>query len=310
MQDNAFTRNRRSHAVALQCVILFNIYLLLQTNALAQVVLTAGKTVKVHSGPSLNSKRIGGLKAGEKVKLSSPRGRGTYAAPRNGFFDVHYGEGQTGWVSGNYLYVPDIETRTINETGAEMVMAPEEFNAAAETLPLCGTAAHYRWLAKTETSGFNNPPTSASVNAVLHWTPLPFKGHGISSWCNERVSREAKTFSVLGYVRRIRKETDGDVHIEITQKPTDAVENCAVVEIPAAELSPRFKTARTTLADLLSVTELNDHDFDSPRRLRFSGLAFWDGWHATSGLPSKHGRCNSTVGAAWELHPVFQVAAP
>lgn len=118
MHDDAFTRITRCHAITLQCVMLFGIYFLLQTTALAQVVLTAGKAVKVHSGPSLNSKRIAGLKAGDKVTLSSPRGRGTYAAPRNGFFQVQYGEGESGWVFGNYLYVPDIETRTINETGA------------------------------------------------------------------------------------------------------------------------------------------------------------------------------------------------
>lgn len=83
-----------------------------------------------------------------------------------------------------------------------------------------------------------------------------------------------------------------------------------VVEIPAADLSPGFNKARNELISLLGMTEVKDKDFPSPTRVRVTGLAFWDGWHATSNLPVKHGRCNSTKGAAWELHPVFKASAP
>ena len=183
--------------------------------------------------------------------------------------------------------------------------------ASASAFPLCGPARHYRWSAKIVTSGFSQTPTKPSVSAALNWAPLPFSGHDRLSWCEARSGRETKPFSVLGWVRRTRAEKgDGDVHVEITQKASDAVEDCLVVEIPPADLSPQFNKARNDLAALLSVSQLSDKDFAAPTRVRFTGLAFWDGWHATSTLPVNHGRCNSTKGAAWELHPVFKVSAP
>src|SRR6185436_18780416 len=142
-------------------------------------------------------------------------------------------------------------------------------------------------------------PANATLPTALNWAPLPFSGHDLESWCANRINRETKPFSIAGWVRRTRKEPDGDLHVEITQNASDEVQNCFVVEIPAAELSPRFNKARNDLASLLGVNKLTDKDFPSPTRVRFTGLAFWDGWHATSNLPVNHGRCNSTKGAAW-----------
>lgn len=261
----------------------------------AQVLLTIDRRVKVHAGPALASKRTDGLRQGETVTLLSGR--------RGSFFKVRLANTRTGWVHGKYLLLPDIAER---DFGAETAVTATR----ASAFPLCGTERHYRWSAKVTTSGFGQTPTKPSVHAALGWTPLPFRGHSLLSWCQARMGRETRPFSVLGWVRRVRKEDDGDVHIEITQNANDAVEDCFVVEIPAADLSTRFDKARNDLAALLSVNKLSDKDFPTPTRVRFTGLAFWDGWHATSTGATSHGRCNSTLGAAWELHPVFKVSAP
>ena len=266
------------------------------STANAQVILTIDRRVKVHATPSLIGKRTDGLTSGSTVTLL--RGR------RGSFFKVRLENNKTGWVHGKYLFLPDIEER---EFGGEISLTA----AKASAFPMCGPAHHYRWSAKIATSGFSQTPGKPSVNTALNWTPQPFSGHDLLSWCAARSGRETKPFSVLGWVRRTRKEVDdGDVHVEITQNRNDAVENCFVVEIPPAALSPQFNKARDDLAALLAVNQLSDKDFDAPIRVRFTGLAFWDGWHATSTLPTKHGRCNSTKGAAWELHPVFNVSAP
>jgi hypothetical protein len=267
----------------------------LPAKAAAQVLLTIDRRVKVHATPALTGKRTDGLTSGNTVTLLPGR--------RGSFFKVRLESNKTGWVHGRYLLLPDIDERAF---GAETMLTA----AKASAFPLCGPAHHYRWSAKIATSGFNQTPTKPSVHAALGWAPLPFSGHTLLSWCQARMGRETKPFSVLGWVRRLRKEDDGDVHVEITQNANDAVEDCFVVEIPAADLSTRFDKARNDLAALLSVNQLSDKDFAAPTRVRFTGLAFWDGWHATSNLPTKHGRCNSTRGAAWELHPVFKVSAP
>jgi len=289
------TRHTNLFAIVLGFTFLFVIPISRTANA--QVILTVARAVNIRSGPSKTSKLVGTLTADQKVVLELPGGQ-------NNFFKVRLDANTAGWVHGDFLLVPDLESLAPN-TEALMV------TATAAAMPACGLLPHYRWRQKTTTSGFTPQPTSASVNAVLQWAPLGFGGHAISTWCKARGGRELKPFSVLGFVRRTRNEVgDGDIHIEITKTATDAVEDCVVVEIPPANLSPQFASARTDLASLLSVNSITNKDFDTPTRVRFTGLAFWDGWHATSGLPSGHGRCNSSVGAAWELHPVFKVTAP
>src|SRR5215510_10705778 len=263
-----------------------------------QIVLTITRNVKVHAQPTLTSETIDGLTSASTVTLIEGSRSGN-------FFRVRLQNDRTGWVHGRYLLLPSLEERPFGTEAA--LMAP---SAAAAAFPLCGPERHYRWKEKITTSGFNQIPTKPSVNTALNWSPLSFSGHDLLSWCNDRTPREKKVFTIRGWVRRTRKEDDGDVHVEITQNAADAVEDCFVVEIPPANLSSSFSKARDDLLSLLGMTEVQDKDFNSPIRIKFTGLAFWDGWHATSGLPVKHGRCNSTKGAAWELHPVFEVAPP
>ena len=278
-------------------VAILSIFFLVSTVAHAQVVLTAKRNVKVRARPSRAGQRIDGLSAGKTATLVEGSRRGN-------FFKVRLAGDKVGWVDGRYLLLPSIEERAF---GAETIMATA---STASAFPLCGPERHYRWKEKIITSGFSQTPTKPSVNAVLNWSPLSFSGHDLVSWCADRTPKENKAFAVLGWVRRMRNEDDGDVHIEITQNATDAVGDCLVVEIPAADISNNFSTARSDLLSLLGMSNVQDKDFTTPTRIRFTGLAFWDGWHATSGLPLNHGRCNSTKGAAWELHPVFKVAAP
>ena len=292
MNRTHFANHRDLLGAAFAGVLLLTLFTL---TAPAQVKLAIDRRVRVHQAPALTSKRIDGLTPGSKVTLLKGR--------RGDFFKVQLEDEKTGWVHGKYLFLPDLEERPL---GAESMMT----EALAAAFPLCGPEAHYRWKQKISKSGFTQQPGKPSVNAALQWTPQSFSGHDLLSWCTPRSGRETKAFSVLGWVRRTRKEDDGDVHIEITQAASDPVTDCFVVEIPAADLSPKFDQARTDLAALLSVSQLTDKDFTTPVHVKFTGLAFWDGWHATSNLPVKHGRCNSTKGAAWELHPVFKVSAP
>lgn len=266
-------------------------------NAPAQVTLTIDRQVNVRAAPGKTQKRVNGLAAGQKVTLLSEQRRGS-------FFHVRLADNTDGWVHGKYLILPDIP-----EPGGLEAIGPEAV-AAASSFPACGPEHHYRWKQKISTSGFSQTPSTASVHAVLGWAALPFAGHNILSWCQNRAPKETKAYSVLGWVRRTRKEADGDVHVEITQGSGDAVTDCMVIEIPPADLSTRFNKARSDLATLLSVSQLTNKDFDTPTRVRFTGLPFWDGWHAGGTLPVGHGRCNSTKGAAWELHGVFKVVAP
>src|SRR6266446_3896866 len=195
---------------------------LFASTANAQVILTIDRRVKVHETPSLTGRQSDGLTSGNTVTLLPGR--------RGSFFKVRLASNKTGWVHGKYLLLPDIEERAF---GGEISLTA----ASTSAFPMCGPAAHYRWSAKITTSGFSPTPGKPSVNSALNWTPLAFSGHDLLSWCEARSGRETKPFSVLGWVRRTRAEADGDVHVEITQNRTDAVEKCFVAEIPPAALS-------------------------------------------------------------------------
>jgi len=70
-----------------------------------------------------------------------------------------------------------------------------------------------------------------------------------------------------------------------------------------------FQTARDALDALVPLSNLKSNgDTKAPVRVTFEGAAFYDGWHGGD-PPVGHGRCNSTVGATSELHPVFRVLA-
>jgi hypothetical protein len=256
------------------------------------IAVTTGARLNLRSAPVREPNIIQTMPVGERLLvLADP--------PQDGFYRVQTSAHTLGWAHGDYLLLPDI-------------VEGEEGDIAAHALkyPDCGGQHSYRWEAKATTSGFGATLHTVSVGDVLGWNAAGFHGHSLSTWCFDRTTKEKRAYEVVGWVTRVRKEDDGDVHVEITEGSGDAVEDCIVVEIPPGDLSPKFQDARDELASLLGVASLTDKDFTTPTQVAFRGLAFWDGWHVSATLPHSHGRCNSTAGAGWELHPVFKIRQP
>ena len=199
-------------------------------------------------------------------------------------------------------------------------MTPRSAVLALAVMSLCSTrvaaqscdAPHYRWAEKTSTALLRETPRPVTVGSMLRWR-APNIGPGPAFWCASRVADEQQVLSVVGWVRRVDKtKDDGDWHIELTDGRRDPVDACIVVEIPMAELHPNFRQARASLDSALAQTRVNRHgDLSKPIRLRVIGAAFFDGEHLSrKGRLQPHGRCWSTVGALWEIHPVFRIEAP
>jgi hypothetical protein len=173
-------------------------------------------------------------------------------------------------------------------------------------------ASHYRWPTKTSTALLGSPPHSASVRVLLTW-PAPPIGRGPRFWCAARSAPEEQVVDIVGWVRRVdKKKDDGDWHIELTQERDDRVEACIVAEIPPAELHAAFRNARAALDSALRTVHPARHgELPDPIRLRFIGAAFFDGEHLRSeSRISPHGRCNASVSALWEIHPVYRIERP
>lgn len=174
---------------------------------------------------------------------------------------------------------------------------------------------HYRWSAKTDTSLAGRPATVATVTEILtRWaTPTLGKRDG----CTPRAGREREVFEVSGWIRRIEKvKDDGDWHIEVTATATSATDSCIVAEIPLGTLGAVFGRARAQLDAQLAGRRLDkDGDLKPPLAVRIRGAPFFDGQHRRTTrkhdtTDGGHGRCNSSLRALWELHPVYEVSAP
>jgi len=173
---------------------------------------------------------------------------------------------------------------------------------------------HYRWSEKVDTSFATNPPTAVDVSDILTWTPRTITA---KDECAPRIGRERNVYAVTAFVRRIKlHETDGDWHVEITEEEyTPAPASCIIVEIPAPAYGNIYRQARDQLAGLVDTTHLAANgDLDAPVEVTFTGAAFFDGYHQKQSSmgqhASQHGRCNSTLSALWELHPIYDVTAP
>jgi len=187
----------------------------------------------------------------------------------------------------------------------------------APASPPC-TEPHYRWSEKTDASLAGKPMHDVDVSDIL----AKWKARTITKAdkCATRFGREKGVYRVTGWVRRIKlRETDQDWHIELTENEDDTPVSatCIIVEIPAPSFGDLYAQARAQLASFVDTLSLKSNgDLDQPVQLRFTGAAFFDGYHqGTSeggGAPhaSGHGRCNSSVRALWEIHPVYKVEAP
>lgn len=254
--------------------------------------------VRLRKAPGLTTPITRVLSKGERVRLTADSSTAA-------FWPVRTARDEAGWVHGRYLAPP-----------APVVRVPITTSAASATsYPACGGEHHFRWSAKKSTAQENLPTThGATVTGMLHWAPRLDLGKDLASWCAPRSGRELRKYRVTGWVRTIRKgEDDGDWHVEVTSTRTTPVTNCVVVEIPTASYAPEFGTARTDLTSLTSGSALDNNTgkLTPPVRLKFTGAAFDDGWHGPNGaMPSGHGQCNSTLGAVWEIHPIFKVGRP
>lgn len=173
---------------------------------------------------------------------------------------------------------------------------------------------HYRWSEKIDASLASKTPTTVDVSDILGWGPRTISA---KDKCASRVGRERNVYTVTAWVRRIKlHESDGDWHIEITEEEdTPVPSSCIIVEIPAPSNGTVYQQARDQLAALVDTTQLGKGgDLGTPVQVSFTGAALFDGYHqkktATGARASQHGRCNSSVRALWELHPVYKVSAP
>jgi hypothetical protein len=175
------------------------------------------------------------------------------------------------------------------------------------------TEPHYRWSEKIDASMKNDASASVDVSDILSWSP---RNTFRKDKCAARAGREKKVFEVTGWVRRIKKgESDHDWHIEITEEEDDPVKQCVIVEIPAGDNDAIFQQARDDLTAVLSGESAGPNgDYANPIQVTFVGAALFDGFHQkvlTNGKrkASGHGRCNASVSALWELHPIYKVKA-
>ena len=176
---------------------------------------------------------------------------------------------------------------------------------------------HYRWSEKTDTTLATKASTAVDVTDILGWAPRTITA---KDKCANRIGRERNLYSVTGWVRRIKlREKDQDWHIELTENEDDTPvkASCIIVEIPDPAFGDVYGQARAQLAGLVDTLSLKTNgDLDQAVQVRFTGAALFDGYHQTrpanGGAPhaSSHGRCNSSVRALWELHPVYRVDAP
>jgi hypothetical protein len=170
----------------------------------------------------------------------------------------------------------------------------------------CGDANHYRWAQKTDTTLGYKPPVAADLAQIVgSWTAPALPA---DDWCAPRQGNELNTYSIMGWVRVLRAQPDSDWHIEITANAAAPLASCMLVEIPPIRYGSAFATARSQLARALSGSQVTPAGFVRPAvQLRFTGAAFYDGWHLTHG---SHGHCNQLPGGLWELHPVYSVQTP
>ena len=198
---------------------------------------------------------------------------------------------------------------------AVLAAAGALFASRSSTPPQRCDQPHYRWDVKTDTSLAGRPAVPATITDILTRWPPP--ALGASDACAPRAGRELNRYVVRGWVRRIeRKKDDGDWHIELTAAATSPAESCIVVEIPLPRFGAVYRRARSQLNALLVDRHLDkDGDLDTALEVRIAGAAFYDGQHRRTTsrrdqADGGHGRCNTSLRALWELHPVYDVRAP
>jgi hypothetical protein len=205
--------------------------------------------------------------------------------------------------------IDHVATPVVTAALCAMIVLPRALRGQACSEP------NYRWSEKVDTTLATRSATPTDIARMLaSWTPPDPTNMGP---CAPRFGREESVFVLTGWVRRIElHQGDGDWHIELTETASAAVTDCVLVEIPPERYGTMYRVARAALAILVDTTHLSSRGYlAEPVQARFTGAAFFDGHHELTWLGGSpqavlHGRCNASVRALWELHPVYRVEAP
>ena len=175
----------------------------------------------------------------------------------------------------------------------------------------CGEP-HYRWTAKTDTALASVAPQPTSVTAILTtWAPPDLASRDA---CALRAGRERRVYRLTAWIRLVdRRKDDGDWHLELTARADSPVDSCIVAEIPLSQYGVLYERARAALDAAVGARKIGRNGvLRAPVLVQITGAAFFDGQHRGGGRRSdksdgEHGRCNSSVRALWEIHPVYSV---
>ena len=173
----------------------------------------------------------------------------------------------------------------------------------------------YRWSAKIDTTLAAIMPRPASIPEMLQsWSPPAVTAR---DWCAPRAARELLVYRVRGWVRRLEtSKDDGDWHIELTDRRDSPADSCIVAEIPLVELGDMYRQARADLGSLVAGRRRSKSGvLAKPVAVQIVGAALFDGHHRAGArrrdaIDPKHGRCNSSLRALWEIHPIYRVERP
>ncbi len=173
----------------------------------------------------------------------------------------------------------------------------------------------YRWSEKIDTTLATVTPLRASIPEILgSWDPPALTAR---NRCAPRAARELLVYQVRGWARRLEtSKDDGDWHIELTDRRDSLADSCIVAEIPLVELGGAYRQARADLKRVLAGRRRSKSGvLAKPVEVQIVGAAFFDGHHRAPGrrrdpINPKHGHCNSSLRALWEIHPVYRVEPP
>lgn len=184
--------------------------------------------------------------------------------------------------------------------------------AQTHTHPACGGEYHYRWAQKVDTTLQAATPEATTVSKILkEWaSPAITK----ADWCKARTEPEQHVYVLTGWVRLVKEEADDrDWHIELTANRSSPRTSCIVAEIPSDDYGDQFGSIRDEFLQIVGLTDVTQHgDSIKPAvQVKVTGAAFYDGWHRGASAPDgKHGECNKSLRALWEIHPVYRVERP
>jgi hypothetical protein len=120
-----------------------------------------------------------------------------------------------------------------------------------------------------------------------------------------RASLEARGVTIEGYVQRMLRAVDGDIHLDVVPRPPRVNEAFPYV---VAELTPAFRRAHRWTYDRLAANLRPPRGSetpweDGPARVRLTGWLFYDEPHEVR--PSRPRYADAL--SAWEVHPVTRI---